>query len=1506
MNDITKGLNRIYPRQPGSYHVYERAHILFIRWEDDDLDTQSEINELREVFLKIHVTKDQKEFTWEEYQIPSKDWDDEVELQLTKTKNNHAKYAQDLLVIYYGGHGKMDSSEKCLLYPRHTKPDRWGEMPELDWTKYQDRFQEREAHVVFILDTCHAGAAASPPPLKSPWKGLKELFVACGKNERTTAVNENSFTKALIKELRVFQAKEASCTIAELASALAMKTRELGLRNTPIRVGLSKMANETGGWRIRFYPHNSQSTPDSSEVSSNGHSHRVLFAIRLHDPSHPGDVHDWERWLKMYAPDTVADIDVGVSLSPSPTSQIAIEGSFEHGSTLLLLSLPRSVWDVIPKRPEYKFIDYVRSENLLINAQHPRPTLKLDMAESSASSSAFESSHAILKPGGANDPGESRRKIIIDDVIYESVSSVVASRQQRSQIPMYNDSEVRRMRPYEYKPLSCMRGRLRLLRLHGGSLAEPEITCELFEVEYDEDYLSIVERVSSKDDTRYEKRQSIPTSTDRSSDSQALGVHSDVVQYEALSWCWGQETKDRAITIQEGGTYYRLAVTRHLALALKYLRHPHEGRILWIDALCINQENPEERNHQVQMISLIYSGAKQACIWLGEDTDDSITAIGFINEIMKLENFDTILENKENASKWQSLMLLMQRPWFSQRWVVQEIALARSATIYCGNDKIPWTSFAVAVELMVEVETATHRLSELMRKDDKFGHIPQGFEHISELAASVLVQTTGKVFRRDGNQVTYLEEDIDTRGRKRARKGLKRNETQNLEGTPRPSALVPQRPLLSLEYLVSSLSVFQATQPQDAVYSLLAISRDTVPFAEVRTESQEGSEHAIIMSSISSFLERKPFRVDYSRAYSDVCKDFISFCIQSSGRSDPTRALDILCRPWAPEPEVVTGGVVHRKPTVYKFLPTRERLWTHEKSRRWKVLAKSKATDNSDILERPNSSQSTGAKILQDDERSLAEYWKDCEKDWKENCKDRVLTFERDVKPFIPKKRKPPEKAEEKEGQEDLGVSDLSESEEEAEENDDEEQNEQDKDIPLPSWISRISGAPFALYRHPGMHELGRIGRMNADPLVGLPQDGHKNYSAAQNTKVDYDSDWRLRFRKRPMSNHCSLFTEGFILAKIDSVAEPARLGAIPETWTKVAGWEDAVEGQTDPPVEFWRTLVADRGKDGRNPPYYYATACRESFRKGGLRGGSVDTGALINSERNSIIAEFCRRVQAVIWNRCLIKTDAPLNVLGLASQHVRKGDLVCIIFGCTVPVILRKVEKPKGDPEKEKMQDQIESMKVAMAVCEEACFRKLRYQKRLLKEQEKGDLLGEVWRDEVLAELEEVNRQMKKWRGREKDDRKRKDALDKEQEVRKKNAKHRQSIAEIMRDDVTRQPLHNRPSTMPVLRLSSMFTDTASTMMSESTRDDGEEVGSPRFIPFQTQDGREALKETKKTSAEHLDEERQRRKDEAREEDPKVYYEFMGEAYIHGMMDGEAVRRQINQGEPTRMFEIR
>ena len=109
---------------------------------------------------------------------------------------------------------------------------------------------------------------------------------------------------------------------------------------------------------------------------------------------------------------------------------------------------------------------------------------------------------------------------------------------------------------------------------------------------------------------------------------------------------------------------------------------------------------------------------------------------------------------------------------------------------------------------------------------------------------------------------------------------------------------------------------------------------------------------------------------------------------------------------------------------------------------------------------------------------------------------------------------------------------------------------------------------------------------------------------------------------------------------------------------------------------------MADRGRDGGNPPVYYSRACKESFNKGGLSSGSVNTTDLINNERCSVIAQFCRRVQSVIWNRCLIQTKQ--GHLGLAPQSARINDLICIFYGCSVPVVLRRVEKTEEEVDEE------------------------------------------------------------------------------------------------------------------------------------------------------------------------------------------------------------------------------
>lgn len=734
-----------------------------------------------------------------------------------------------------------------------------------------------------------------------------------------------------------------------------------------------------------------------------------------------------------------------------------------------------------------------------------------------------------------------------------------------------------------YEPLPKKRGFIRLLNLRGSSPENPLVECELIITKFSK---------AEQDKTEQDKTEYIDQ------------------PYEALSWCWGHAKQNAYINIRKEGKVYAKYVSPELVAALKALRHPKQDRYLWIDAVCIDQKNDQEKNHQVEMMCDIYGRADRVCIWLGEGDASSRMALKFIKkEVLQLQNFDELCESEKASEKWGALLDLMQRPWFSRRWVVQEIALARKAIVYCGGDKISWKKFAVAVELFVEVETATHRLSEVMKKDPKFYHVPGWFEYVSALGASLLVEATGKLFRdykpngpmESVSDIQYESElesvsDVDIESDSNLESASESEFDSDLEPDPvfpsNSAISTPGQPLLSLEYLVSSLSIFEATVPHDTIYALLAIAKDTTPFAG-EEETQLLLDHT--QDVLEVFTQKKRYKVEYERPFVDVCRDFVQFCIE---HSDQSRALDIICRPWAPE---------NQKNVVKRNLPGQK-----------------KTKDVVDVLNTANHHQST-----------------------QKNSKDGAKK----------ENRSEPASSRQKKAKDNM---------------------------PLPSWIPQLSGAAYAMYSQAGVHEL-KMGRKNADTLVGLPpsnQSLQRNYNAAQTKVVDRKT---LKFRKRSEMKHYSMYVKGFILDIVDEVQPSSQGGAIPREWAKAAGWRNAPE--SDPPDDFWRTLVADRGRDGRNPPVYYSRACKESFFKGGLSSGSVNTTDLINNERCSVVAQFCRRVQAVIWNRSLIKTTQT-GRLGLASQNVQGGDFVCILYGCSVPVILRYKKKDEGEIDLEVAED--------------------------------------------------------------------------------------------------------------------------------------------------------------------------------------------------------------------------
>jgi len=123
--------------------------------------------------------------------------------------------------------------------------------------------------------------------------------------------------------------------------------------------------------------------------------------------------------------------------------------------------------------------------------------------------------------------------------------------------------------------------------------------------------------------------------------------------YEALSYCWGGSGKPCSISI---GECY-LPITANLHAALLRLRHRLIGRVIWIDAVCINQEDKEEQAQQVRSMAEIYFKASRVIVWLGE---------------AEAEDHDTlkaICAPCDESKSSSGILALFARPWFRRIWV---------------------------------------------------------------------------------------------------------------------------------------------------------------------------------------------------------------------------------------------------------------------------------------------------------------------------------------------------------------------------------------------------------------------------------------------------------------------------------------------------------------------------------------------------------------------------------------------------------------------------------------------------------------------------------------------------------------------------------------------------------------------------------------------------------------------------------------------------------------------
>ena len=221
--------------------------------------------------------------------------------------------------------------------------------------------------------------------------------------------------------------------------------------------------------------------------------------------------------------------------------------------------------------------------------------------------------------------------------------------------------------------------------------------------------------------------------------------------YECLSYCWGNGLPDHSIRI-DGRAY---SVTSNLLTAIKTRHRCLQGSDvpIWIDAICIDQSNNEEKSVQVRLMGDIYSQAAAVLVWLGEASKgirmfaDTVLWLEYAKRKDQPEKFQLVQQSRidevseivatgaqtlearygltklnlealrdlhsglslmmERATRalgtpernlpswsgpfWDSLLEYVTRPWFTRLWTWQEIRLARTALVFCGDIVLDWT-----------------------------------------------------------------------------------------------------------------------------------------------------------------------------------------------------------------------------------------------------------------------------------------------------------------------------------------------------------------------------------------------------------------------------------------------------------------------------------------------------------------------------------------------------------------------------------------------------------------------------------------------------------------------------------------------------------------------------------------------------------------------------------------------------------------------------------------------
>ena len=171
------------------------------------------------------------------------------------------------------------------------------------------------------------------------------------------------------------------------------------------------------------------------------------------------------------------------------------------------------------------------------------------------------------------------------------------------------------------------------------------------------------------------------------------------LQFQSLSYVWGQSiTASEPLHLGDS----TLEITLNLLDALRAVRSRDVRYPIWCDRICINQDDLDERNRQVQLMRRIFIKASMVNIWLGPEFLGTSAAFALLRDLADGKPFSALLQTNGTtpSMRVECLIEAFKHPWWRRLWTIQEALLAKLALVHCGSWTVDLETIFHAFELL--------------------------------------------------------------------------------------------------------------------------------------------------------------------------------------------------------------------------------------------------------------------------------------------------------------------------------------------------------------------------------------------------------------------------------------------------------------------------------------------------------------------------------------------------------------------------------------------------------------------------------------------------------------------------------------------------------------------------------------------------------------------------------------------------------------------------------------